>query len=339
MAITISWIGVALIEFGIILFLLSKNKKQGLLTQQLQLEEERYRVACEISNDILFEYDIKNDCMNFSQKYSENFGRPSYRENFAKKTKQEDCVEKEDLSVYWEFILSLERGKKHIETEFRMKDKNGCFVWCQILGKTIMDDNLRPVKVVGKIQNIDMQKRELEILQIKARLDPLTNVYNKCVTKELIEQKLKLADLEETHALMIIDIDDFKKINDTYGHMLGDKVLVNVISHIRRMFREEDIVGRIGGDEFVVFMNRVNSREDIANKAVSLFTAFQNYYRHDDENVEITGSVGIAVYPRDGQTYDELLEKADKALYEVKAKGKNSFNIYSAEESLGKTRF
>ena len=332
MAIIIALIGVAVIELGIIEYLYLTNRKQGQLTKQLQLEEERYRVACDISNDILFEYDIKNDCMRFANKYTEAFGKPSFQEKFANKAKQDDRVEKEDLSVYWEFITSLQKGRKHIEAEFRMQDKNGNFVWCQILGRTIYDINFMPVKVVGKIQNIDMQKRELEILQIKARLDPLTNVYNKCVTKELIEQKLKESNTDETHALMIIDIDDFKKINDTYGHMLGDKVLVNVISHIRRMFREEDIVGRIGGDEFVVFMNHVNSREDIANKAVSLFTAFKNHYRQGDENVEITGSVGISVYPRDGKSYDELLEKADKALYEVKAMGKNSFNIYSGEE-------
>ncbi len=332
MAIIIALTGVALIEFGLIGFLYQNCKKQDQLTKQLLIEKERYRVACEISNDILFEYDIKKDCMDFAEKYTENFGRPSYQKNFAKVAKHETYVEKEDLSVFCEFISALQKGKSQIESEFRMQDKNGAFVWCQIRGKTIFDANFIPVKVVGKILNIDIQKRELEILQKKARLDPLTNAYNKCVTKDLIEQKLLESSSEESHALMIIDIDDFKSINDTYGHMLGDKVLVNVISHIRRMFRDEDIVGRIGGDEFVVFMNHVNSREDIANKAVKLFTAFQNHYRQYDEDVEVTGSMGISVYPRDGISYDELLEKADKALYSVKAKGKNSFNIYSSEE-------
>ena len=189
MAIIIALFGVALIELGFIGFLYQNARKQDQLTKQLLIEKERYRVACEISNDILFEYDIKKDCMDFSEKYAENFGRASYQKNFAKLAKQDESVDKEDLSVYCEFISALEKGKSQIESEFRMQDKTGTFVWCQVRGKTIFDENFVPVKVVGKILNIDIQKRELEKLQEKARLDPLTNAYNKCVTKDLIEKK------------------------------------------------------------------------------------------------------------------------------------------------------
>lgn len=192
----------------------------------------------------------------------------------------------------------------------------------------------------GRCRKQERQMRELicekelefESLRQKARLDPLTSVYNKGVTRDLIERRLKQSDPQESHALMILDIDNFKSINDTYGHMLGDKVLVNIISHIRRMFHGEDIVGRIGGDEFVVFLNDVNSREEIVHRAGKVISAFQNDSLHQGREVAVTGSVGISVYPWDGTNYDELLEKADKALYSVKARGKNSFYLYSGEE-------
>ncbi|MFA9463898.1 MAG: diguanylate cyclase domain-containing protein [Velocimicrobium sp.] len=339
MAIEHALIGVALIELGIIVYLYWSNKKQKQVTKQLKMKEERYRIACDLSNDILFEYDIRKDCIQFAEEYVESFGRPSVQENYSNSIAYCEWVENKDLSIYRELIASLKRGKPYIETELRMRNAMGEFVWCQIQGKTIFGTNSIPIKIIGKILNIDTQKKELSLLQEKSRIDPLTNAYNKCVTKDLIEQKLVESNLEEAHALMIIDIDDFKSINDTYGHILGDKVLVQIISHIRRMFCDEDIVGRIGGDEFVVFMNHINSKEEIVAKTLKLFTAFKNRYEYEDTEFKVTGSVGISMYPRDGRSYDELLEKADKALYEVKARGKNNFNLYSSKEELVDARF
>ncbi len=332
MLITLLLVLLALGEAGIISYFWVKIKNSEALIKNMIIETERYKIAAEITNDILFEYDIKTDTMNFPEKYMETFGRGRFQQHYVSKMVERQFVQHEDFSVFDEFANNLRKGKSEVVAEFRMLDAKGDFVWCRLRGKTLYNSNKDPVKVIGKIVNIDIQKKELELLQVKSQMDPLTNVFNKTVTKEKINEKIMNSKPDETHALMIIDIDNFKSINDTHGHVLGDRVLINVVAHIKRMFREEDIVGRIGGDEFVVFMNHVSSREDIASKAVKLFKAFKNRYREKDEAIDVTGSIGISVYPLDGMDYDELLDKADKALYEVKAQGKNNFNIYSGIE-------
>lgn len=328
MEVTVSLVGITLLEFAVIVFLFKKISCQDCSIKQLEVQEERYRVASEITNDILFEYDIKKDRMAFAAKYKENFGGIEDFPDFAAKLEMMELVHEEDQGVFYEFALDLKKGQPVLEAEFRMQNVKGDYVWCRFRGKSICMDGDVAVKVIGKLINIDIQKKELEILQIKSQLDPLTNVFNKAVSKEKIEEKLLHSTQEESHALMIIDIDNFKRINDNYGHILGDRVLVNIMSHVRHMFREEDIVGRIGGDEFIVFMSHVNTQADIAKKAARLCTAFQNRYRAEDIEIEVTGSIGIAVFPQDGSDYETLLEKADKALYEVKAEGKNSYNFY-----------
>jgi PAS domain S-box/diguanylate cyclase (GGDEF) domain len=293
-----------------------------------KMEEEKYRVIAEISNDILFEYDIKSDTMCHAEKFREIFGRTPDVYRYTEDGEELQYIHEEDKSVFENYCNLLHGQKQIVEAEFRIMDANGQYVWCHVRGKTIYNGNNVPIKIIGKIVNIDIQKKELDKLQFKAQMDPLTNVYNKIVTKEKINQYLRDSSPEDQHALMVIDIDDFKQINDSYGHLQGDKVLSAAVTHIKYMFREEDVVGRVGGDEFVVFMNHVTSTEDIAKKAIHLEHAFQNSCREDDEKIEVSGSIGIAIYPKDGATYDELFEKADKALYDVKLKGKNNYSFY-----------
>ena len=99
------------------------------------------------------------------------------------------------------------------------------------------------------------------------------------------------------------------------------------------MFRGDDIIGRIGGDEFVVFMSNVTSREDIVNKAKSIGKAFRKTYSEDGEEVTVSASIGISIFPMDGDDYEELLDKSDKALYEVKKNGKNGFCFYHEQKA------
>ena len=98
------------------------------------------------------------------------------------------------------------------------------------------------------------------------------------------------------------------------------------------MFRGDDVIGRIGGDEFVVFMSNVTSREDIVNKAKSIGRSFQKTYSEDGEEVTVSASIGISIFPLDGSDYEELLDKSDKALYEVKKNGKNGFCFYHEDK-------
>ncbi len=304
--------------------------EQKRMQEMLILEGERYKIASELSKDVLFEYLIDTDEMIYTEKYKELFGRNSILTLFNKSCEQRrDTIHPDDWGIYLEFCSDLAEGKRMIEAEYRMKDRMNEFIWCQVMGKTIYDDEKHPIRVIGKVVNIDAQKRELEALEYKATRDPLTGVYNKEVTIKKIDKYIN-GNKEGRHILMFIDFDDFKKVNDNYGHLLGDKVLIYVIGRIKSVFSEGEIIGRIGGDEFIVFSGGVSSMEDILHKADTLVKALDTVYLENGLAIPISGSIGIASYPEDGLHCEQLIQCADKAMYLVKEQGKNNYLLYSS---------
>lgn len=306
---------------------ISEQKK---MEELILLEGERYRIATELSKDVLFEYHIKTDEMIYTDKYKELFGvnpvMPGFRSTCEKRR---DQIHPDDWGIYLELCQEFSHGKSIIEAEFRIKDRLGEFIWCQLKGKTIYDDNKKPIRVLGKIVNIDAQKRELEALEYKATRDPLTGVYNKEVTIKKIDKFIS-GNKNGMHILMFIDFDDFKQINDNYGHLQGDKVLSFVIGRIKEVFSEGEIVGRIGGDEFVVFAGNISDVDEILSKARILKNALDTSYQYNDELIPISASIGVSIYPEAGLHYEQLMDRADKALYRVKEQGKNNFMVYNA---------
>ena len=305
------------------------------ITEQKQMQEiilmegERYRIATELSKNVLFEYHIKTDEMINTDKYKELFGTnpviPQYKKTCENRR---ELIHPDDWGIYLELCQELEEGKHIIEVEFRIKDRLGEFIWCQLMGKTIFDDDKIPVRVIGRLVNVDTQKRELEALEYKATRDPLTGVYNKEITIKKIDKFIS-GNKSGMHMLMFIDFDDFKSINDNYGHLQGDKVLIFVIKHIKEIFSEGEIVGRIGGDEFVVFAGNITNIDEALKKASILKQALDTTYISDNKTIPISGSIGIAIYPEAGLHYEQLMDRADQALYKVKEQGKNNFMLYS----------
>lgn len=305
---------------------ITESKK---MNERLELEEERYRVAAEISNDILFEYNIDDDLMKYVDKYKDLYGRDPIVPNFSKYYLQnEEMVHPEDLGIFSEYCRALQSGKEMIESEFRIRDAKNDYIWCHTRGKTIYDDNKHPTRVIGKVVNIDLHKKELQILEYKAKRDPLTGVYNKITTRDLIDHFI-LKHGDNTHIFMIVDIDDFKKINDQYGHLQGDRILSFVINQVRTIFTSGEIIGRIGGDEFAVFIGDIGNVDAIILKAKLLQRALRTVYKEEENEVSVSGSIGIAMYPKDGSNYNQLLCCADKALYDVKEQGKDGYKLFT----------
>lgn len=303
--------------------------EQKQMQEAILLEGERYRIATELSKDVLFEYHIKKDELINTEKFREIYGRnPIIGHFWSGCEKRRDPIHPDDWGIYLELCEELHEGKSIIEAEFRIKDRRGVFIWCQIMGKTIYDDDKNPIRVIGKLVNVDNQKRELEALEYKATRDPLTGVYNKEVTIKKIDKFIS-GNKVNRHILMFIDLDDFKKVNDNYGHLRGDKVLTFAIGRIKEVFSEGEIIGRIGGDEFVVFSGNIADMDDVLKKAELLRNALETTYIENDHTIPISGSIGIAIYPEDGLHYEQLMECADKALYRVKEQGKNNYMLYT----------
>lgn len=302
--------------------------EQKRMQEMLLMESERYRIATELFNDVIFDYSSRSDAMKFTDRYMDLFGIGPNILDFTKcYAKRRDLIYPDDWGIYLELCHQLFEGKSAIEAQFRIKNRLGEFIWCQIMGKTIYDDNRMPVRVIGKVVNVDYQKKELEALEYKATRDPLTGIYNKEVTMKKIEKFIS-GSKDRRHMLMLIDFDDFKSINDHYGHLMGDKVLTYVIGLVKDIFTEGEIIGRIGGDEFVVFAGNIDNDSVIDKKAELLKNKLDTVYVNESNRIQISASIGVAVYPEAGLHYEQLMEQADQALYRVKEHGKNNYMIY-----------
>jgi diguanylate cyclase (GGDEF)-like protein len=182
-------------------------------------------------------------------------------------------------------------------------------------------------EAIGKIINIDLHKKELARLETKAMRDPLTGALNKEYTKIFIERYME-ENPDKNGMMFVIDIDKFKEVNDTYGHLVGDNIIIEVVRAITKSFRSSDIVGRIGGDEFVVFACNVQKKEDQIKQAQKLHGVLRQPVEVNGKIIKKSASIGVAMFPDHGSSYEKLVECADKALYAVKGSGRDAFIMY-----------
>ncbi|WP_454783691.1 diguanylate cyclase [Legionella sp. WA2024007413] len=164
-----------------------------------------------------------------------------------------------------------------------------------------------------------------DVLKTQSSQDSLTGVYNRRYFEEYLQKEiLNSKDNPFTFALLLIDIDDFKKINDTYGHLVGDQVLLEFAAKIRHIGREENVVSRWGGEEFMIYL-RSSNLDQVKSQAETLRKSIENFSIeiNQEKTISVTISIGIAFYPHDGKRIDDLISKADEALYQAKKMGRN----------------
>ncbi len=217
--------------------------------------------------------------------------------------------------------------------EIRLLNDNGNYRYNKITLSLIYNDDKTPVFVIGKGVDVHEQR----IIEERSQKDLLTDCYNKISAENIISQKLATSP-EDNHALFIIDIDNFKAINDNLGHFFGDEVLRDISTGLKDAFRSVDIIARIGGDEFIVFVENLSDEELISQKAEKILEVYRKTYSGEYKDYSVSGSVGIALFPRDGANYEDLYQNADKALSQAKIQGKNMYMTYSSDLNIGTTR-
>ena len=166
-------------------------------------------------------------------------------------------------------------------------------------------------------------------LQNKAETDLLTELLNKISTENKIKEYLEGEGRDKTSMMCVLDIDNFKKINDTMGHAFGDEVLATLGKRIRTEFRVTDIIGRTGGDEFIIFLKDLKDDAVIEREAGRVGGFFKDFTVGTYTKYSPTASIGAAIYPRDGSDYESMYKAADTALYKAKKRGKNQLAFFS----------
>lgn len=299
-----------------------------ILSEKVALQKERYRLVTELSNDVIFDYDIAEDIMNMSENYTTFYsGNTMIKDFLAEGHTNDPFICPEDTERFAELFRILVSMGEKVDEQLRIQNINGNYVWCRLIAMPVKDQYGMVKEVIGKIINIDLHKKELARLETKAMRDPLTGALNKEYTKIFIERYMD-ENPDKNGMLFVVDIDKFKEVNDTYGHIAGDTVIIEVIKAITKSFRSSDIVGRIGGDEFVVFACNVQKKEDQIKQAKKLQDVLRQPVEFNGKVIHKSASIGIAMFPDHGTTYQELVECADKALYAVKGSGRDAFIMY-----------
>lgn len=187
---------------------------------------------------------------------------------------------------------------------------------------------------VGVFADITEVKQSQNKLYELVNHDPLTGLPNRRLINELLEHAIKRAEREERKiAILFIDLDRFKAINDSLGHPVGDKLLLEVSRRIKQSIRDSDVVGRLGGDEFIVIMDNLRDTEDATTKAKHILQALQYEFLIDNKELFVSASIGISMYPSDGKDVDSIIKAADIAMYQVKNMGKNNYCHYTKKHS------
>lgn len=291
------------------------------MEEDLRLSLERHRIIMDQTSDVIFEWDIRSDRLIFSTNWKKKFGYVPIAEELSQHIRTSDNVHPDDRETILRAMDALATGTPYLELELRLMGLDGNYIWCRLRATMQVDALGSPIKAVGVIADIDADKRQQQQLMDQAAKDSLTGLLNRSTLQARVESHLK--ECTGPHALMIVDLDGFKSINDSFGHMCGDAVLSDTATALRQVFRRGDILGRIGGDEFLIFLPNIGSRETAARKAGELLSAISGILANNA--ARISCSVGVAMAPTDATDYDTLYQLADQALYQVKKTGKGSF--------------
>lgn len=317
-------------EFSVLGVLENITQQKEMLIQYLN--ETQFYQAMLVEKAAFAQVDITmNHCTRFGgmwNLYNEVIDTLTYSElieEFINKV-----VHPEDRKQYLEimqrdnFIQSLDNGVDKLGCEFRRIVEQNKMMWMELRVHLFREPITHHVLALVYITNIDEKKKhELELLH-ESEQDHLTNIYNKKMAEHSIRDLIKWMEADDVYVFMILDLDDFKFINDNYGHKAGDQVLIRLATLLRETFQREDIIGRFGGDEFIIFLKQEFSEEKVREQLGNLLDQLQR-----EEGLKISCSIGISlVYS--GDSYERIFQQADSALYEAKSEGKGRYVFYNS---------
>ena len=297
--------------------------------EELRRQAERLHILSEAEGEKIIDYNAKTDVMIIRTNDEYGMAQDEIHSRYMQRFNA-GMIYKEDVAYYKAVLESLLKSPKHDTIEFRIKRFDEDYTWYQANLTSLLGAEGYVTRIVGRMININDRKlKEMELL-LRAEKDALTGIYNQGATEQLIHNAIQDGNENSLSALMIIDLDNFKEANDLLGHANGDELLEKTADILKEMFKGGDVIGRIGGDEFLVYMRNMETISDADEMAGNIVKSVRYDLDFEGQPIRVTCSVGVAVYPYHGKTYEELFEKADRAVYTVKANGKDGYRVYHA---------
>lgn len=308
----------------------SSKDMQGIY-DQLRASENRYFLAAQGANDGLWDWDLLKDEAYYSSRWLEILGIV-YPEGY---NPGRDCwlsrIHPDDrYQVVKELESHLDGKTHHFQNEHRAKHSDGAYRWVLIRGLAVRDDGGKAFRIAGSLTDITARKRTEEKLEHDAVHDALTGLPNRKRLAQCLETSIRRIkhDSSKLFAVLFIDIDRFKTINDSMGHQAGDDLLLTITKKLNALVRPNDVVARLGGDEFVILVENINDREQVLQIAERILITLQQPMKILGQKIYTSASVGIAMGSGEYEKPEDLVRDADIAMYRAKTNGKGRFELF-----------
>lgn len=278
------------------------------------------------SDLVMFSLATKEEKLILSEAFSPLLEGQTTLTNVMSMLRHSELIHENDRDDFFELLEHCAKATGWVSNTLRFYTSKGRYEWLDVRMHKEIALSASDLIISGTLVNMAGFHHEVDRWKEKANRDALTGLYNRAHFETVATELLSGGSLSSS-AILFVDIDDFKKVNDTLGHVIGDDVIRCIAKRILGTFRHTDIVARYGGDEFVVFVNEI-SRVELYKRLQQLCDGFRFPYRNESVEYPISGSIGVAMFPEDGGSYLELLDRADAALYTAKQQGKNRFVFY-----------
>jgi diguanylate cyclase (GGDEF)-like protein len=289
-------------------------------SEQFKRIAEQLEVVSRTSNDGIWDWDLFTGTVNWNQRL---FNLLSVSEPCL----FEDIVHPDDYILYSRALQAHLQEDALFEIEVRLQKKQGDYVWVVASGEALYDKGGMQVRMIGSVRDISQRKHSEAQMHHLAYHDSLTGLSNRFRFYQVIQDLIKYYP-KQSFAIMVLDLDHFKKVNDTYGHQMGDRLLEYIAAQIKNIVQISDHIARFGGDE-IVLICPYELYEEVEEFTQTIALQLSIPMVYEAVQIGITTSIGISLYPLDGQDPDTLIKKADIAMFKAKQAGKNRFELFS----------
>lgn len=299
--------------------------------EQLRKSEESFRLLTESLPQMVWTTTATGQADYYNKRWKEYTGYSPEQLDPKNAAVWRSIIHPDDYRQSLGRFRQAMENEQPYESECRFRrHKDGTYRWHLSRISPLRNKQGKVVKWLGSCTDIDDHKRNTESARRLALYDPLTQLPNRLLLSDRLRQAMSSAKRKgHSVGILVVDLDRFKDVNDTYGHQAGDRLLRQVAKRFQKLLRIEDTVARFGGDEFLILLPSLKSNEDLEEVAQKILDSFQSPFQLSGQRIQVGVSIGMASYPKDGDTLDELFRNADNALYHTKENGKNSYTRFN----------
>ena len=301
------------------------------VTKKLRQSEERYALAAQGATDGLWDWDLVSGVLYLSPRWKHTLG---YEDKDIVNSPEAwfSLVHPDDIDGLKAAISnSISKDSYHFEHEYRIREKNGTFNWVLCRGMAMVDESGNLTRMAGSQTDIKIRKMAEQLLQHEANHDTLTGLPNRALMERrlgrLVEERRK--NIKFNYAMLYVDIDGFKEINDNLGHQMGDLLLIQISRRLESCLRPGDMIARTGGDEFTILLEDIDDPKEAVVSAKRILNELNTPFKLSNHQLQISASIGIALGDDSSQA-KELIHNSDIAMYAAKTSGKNRYELFDS---------